>query len=214
MFKITKDNNGMIKRLSYAEYKALDPKDSSTYKAAILEELRSYHQPLADNLGVKRNDFQHKTPFYSPKGRYVVSIFDNEFLKEKGLFFEMYDNAFNPTDEEKTIYNVPHNLNYEEEYEVNLLNKTHTAYLVPVDELRIINKYSVSISGSSALLDVEKKPTKAETKQSVINKVDSPFLDDCSFSDMTIRDYYAIQKGIPVSSKDWLNNLIKSTTNK
>ena len=170
MFKITKDNNGMIKRLSYAEYKALDPKDSSTYKAAILEELRSYHQPLADNLGVKRNDFQYKTPFYSPKGKYVVSIFDNEFLKEKGLFFEMYDNAFNPTDEEKTNYNVPHNLNYEEEYEVNLKNPNGNAYLVPVDELRIINKYSVSISGSSALLDVEKNQLKLRQNNQLLIK--------------------------------------------
>ena len=33
---------------------------------------------------------------------------------------------------------------------------------------------------------------------------------DAPYSEMTIRDYYAIHTGKPVSSKNWLNELIKS----
>jgi hypothetical protein len=36
-------------------------------------------------------------------------------------------------------------------------------------------------------------------------------MEDAPYSEMTIRDYYAIQTGKPVSSKTWLNELIKST---
>ena len=208
MFKITHDSNGMIVRLPYSEFKALDPQDSKIYKAAILEELRTYHQPLINNLGIRKVDFQHKTPFYSPKGRYVVAIFDNEFLKEKGLFFEMYTNKFDSLDEERTVYNVPHNPNYEEEYEAH---SRPDAYLVPVDELRIVNRYSVAISGSGALLDIEKKSTKLEPKEASMQEANSPFLDDCLFSEMTVRDYYAMKTGKPISLKNWLNDLIKST---
>ena len=34
---------------------------------------------------------------------------------------------------------------------------------------------------------------------------------DAPYSEMTIRDYYAIHTGKPVSSKTWLNDLIKSS---
>jgi hypothetical protein len=33
---------------------------------------------------------------------------------------------------------------------------------------------------------------------------------DAPYSEMTIRDYYAIHTGKPVSAKTWLNELIKS----
>ena len=35
-------------------------------------------------------------------------------------------------------------------------------------------------------------------------------MEDAPYTEMTIRDYYAIQTGKPVSSKTWLNDLIKS----
>jgi hypothetical protein len=35
-------------------------------------------------------------------------------------------------------------------------------------------------------------------------------MSDAPYSEMTIRDYYAIQTGKPVSAKPWLNELIKS----
>jgi hypothetical protein len=36
-----------------------------------------------------------------------------------------------------------------------------------------------------------------------------PVVEDAPYSEMTIRDYIAIHTGKPVSSKGWLNELIK-----
>jgi len=33
-------------------------------------------------------------------------------------------------------------------------------------------------------------------------------LEDCPYSEMTLRDYMAIHTGKPVSLKDWLNELV------
>jgi hypothetical protein len=200
----------LLPRLSYAEYKALDPLEQKKYKAEILNELREFHKPLINNLGVSSNDFQFKVPFYH-KGIQVIGVFNNEFTKQKGLFFEMFDREFNPTDKERTVYNVAHNVNYEEEYEINQNN----SYLVPLDELRVVNSYSVAISGESAIVDAQKKTTgltynkPAETKKEEVEQYN-----DALFSEMTIRDYYAMQTGKPLSLKPWLNDLIKSTINK
>jgi hypothetical protein len=34
-------------------------------------------------------------------------------------------------------------------------------------------------------------------------------MEDAPYSEMTLRDYYAIHTGKPVSAKTWLNELIK-----
>jgi hypothetical protein len=86
---------------------------------------------------------------------------------------------------------------------------------VPLDELRVVNSYSVAISGESAIVDAQKKTTgltynkPAETKKEEVEQYN-----DALFSEMTIRDYYAMQTGKPLSLKPWLNDLIKSTINK
>jgi hypothetical protein len=36
-------------------------------------------------------------------------------------------------------------------------------------------------------------------------------MEDAPYSEMTIRDYFAIQTGKPVSAKGWLNDLIKNS---
>jgi hypothetical protein len=36
-------------------------------------------------------------------------------------------------------------------------------------------------------------------------------MEDALYSEMTIRDFYAIKTGKPVSTKQWLNELIRST---
>ena len=57
------------------------------------------------------------------------------------------------------------------------------------------------------------KPTKAAQieAQAGINIPKAPApMEDAPYSDMTIRDYYAIHTGRPVSVKPWLNELIKN----
>lgn len=203
----TTTQNSRRTRLMYDEYKSLTGEDQKRYKAEILEEMREYHSSLLEDLGVSRLDFQMKMAFYDKQARNVVGIFASEFKKEKGFYFELITRDFDPVDEERTVYRIPYNPSFEDEYEMN----EKGSYLVPLEELRVVNPSSIAISGPSALLDQRKsKPaTTAAVKQTTVYKAPGP-IEDAPYSEMTIRDYYAIQTNKPVSTKVWLNELIKS----
>lgn len=193
-------------RLTYDEYKSLTQDEQKRYKADILEEMRDYHSTLLQELGVSHLDFQMKMAFYDKQARNVVGIFASEFKKEKGFYFELITREFEPLDENRTVYRIPYNPAFEEEYEMN----EKGSYLVPLEELRMVNASSVAISGPSALLlDEPKTKTTTAPKPTVSYKAPAP-IEDAPYSDMTIRDFYAIQTGKPVSTKTWLNELIKS----
>ena len=197
---VKKENLPMKKRkLTYDEFRALSQEEQKRYKAEILEEIRDYHQTLIDDLGISRNDFQMKMPFYDKTARNVVGIFASEFKKEKGFYFELITREFDPADEYRTIYRIPFNSSFEEEYEVN----EKGSYLVPLEELRVVNRSSVAISGTSAIVDIP-KPTPSVSYKAPAS------MEDALYAEMTIRDFYAIFTNKPVSKRTWLNDLIKS----
>jgi hypothetical protein len=191
-------------RLSYDEYKSLSAEDQKRYKAQILEEMRDHHSNLLEDLGVSRLDFQMKMAFYDKQARNVVGIFASEFKKDKGFYFELITKEFEPIDENRTVYRIPYNPSFEEEYEMN----EKGSYLVPLEELRMVNPSSIAISGPSALLD-QPKSKSINPKPTVAYRAPAP-IEDAPYSEMSIRDYYAIHTGKPVSTKTWLNELIKS----
>ena len=176
--------------------------DVKEIKKQKLEEIRDYHQSLINNLGIPRTDFNMKMPFYDKQARYVVGIFASEFKKEKGFYFELITRDLEPADPNRTVYRIPFNSSFEEEYELN----EKGSYLVPLEELRAIDAQSVAVSGTSALLETPKQTPKPVAAY----KAPAP-MEDAPYAEMTIRDFYAIHTGKPVSSKTWLNELIKST---
>lgn len=173
------------------------------WKKDKLEAIRSFHQELINDLGIDRSDFNMKMPFYDQKARMVVGIFASEFKKEKGFFFELVTRKLDPADPERKVYRVAPSSSYEEEYELN----EKGSYLVPIEELRVVNPDSVAISKLSAVTASDKvlRPSLSE----MAYKAPAP-MEDAPYSEMTIRDYYAIHSGKPVSAKNWLNDLIKN----
>lgn len=163
--------------------------DFQDYKRKKLEEFRDFHQNLLAKLGVNRLDFNFKTPFYDRKGRNVIGIFPSEFRKPNGFYFELVTRDYNPLDPNRTVYKIPSNFAYEEEYELN----ERGSYLVPLEELRSINSSN---------------PVSFE-KPSVSYKAPAP-MEDAPMSEMTMRDYIAIHTGRPISAKVWVNEIIKS----
>jgi hypothetical protein len=174
------------------------------WKKAKLEAIRDYHQSLIDDLGISRTDFNMKMPFYNSRGEMVVGIFASEFKKEKGFFFELVNRGLEPTKPERTVYRVAPSTTFQDEYELN----EKGSYLVSLDELRTVNPQSVAISKSSAVTSSDRFNTKQPAAPEVMYKAPAP-MEDAPYSDMTIRDYYAIHTGKPVSAKTWLNELIK-----
>ena len=187
------------------------PEEVREWKAQKLETIRNHHIDLIRDLGVSPLDFNMKMPFYDEQKRYVVGIFASEFKREKGFYFELVTRSLDPIHSDRRVYRVPPSTVFHEEYELN----EKGSYLVPLEELRMINLQAVAISSSSAVTSTDKvfssKPVPEEqTKpaaEQLAPKADAPY------SEMTIRDYIAIHTGRPVSFKSWVNELVTKPYN-
>ena len=191
---------------------AMTEEEKKKFKSDRLEYFRSYHKDLINDLGISKMDFNVKMAFYDKQGRKVVGIFPSEFKKEKGFYFELITRDLDPLfPDTRSVFRLPYNTSFEEEFEMN----ERGSYLVPLEELRTIDKQSVAISKYSAVSINDKFTSAAKLElpeTESIYKAPAPMdTADAPYSEMTIRDYYAIHTGKPVSSKTWLNDLIKSS---
>lgn len=188
----------------------MTPEELKAFKASSLKAIRDYHRGLISELGIPDTDFNMKMAFYNKTGEMVVGIFASEFNKEKGFFFELITRDLKPADPNRIVYRIAPSVEFEEEYELN----EKGSYLVPISELRVVNPESVAISGPSAVTSSDGFALASKfpiTQEPVIQAYKAPSaMEDAPYSDMTIRDYYAIQTNKPVSAKNWLNDLIKS----
>jgi hypothetical protein len=184
------------------------------WKRSKLEAIRTYHIELIKDLGISVTDFNMKMPFHNKSGKLVVGIFSSEFKKEKGFYFELVTRELDPVDVKRTVYRIPYNAAFEEEYELN----EKGSYLVPIEELRSIDPQSIAVTKYASVESTENtEPIVFTTNTNpnlknvpVYNAPASMDMSDAPYSEMTIRDYYAIHTGKAVSAKTWLNELIKS----
>ena len=184
------------------------------WKRSKLEAIRTYHMELIKDLGISVTDFNMKMPFHNKSGKLVVGIFSSEFKKEKGFYFELVTRELDPVDVKRTVYRIPYNAAFEEEYELN----EKGSYLVPIEELRSIDPQSIAVTKYASVESTQNiEPIVFTTNANpilknvpVYNAPASMDMSDAPYSEMTIRDYYAIHTGKPVSAKPWLNELIKS----
>ena len=94
----------------------LTKEEKDKIRPVRLSEARQYHKDLIERLGISPNDFNIKVPWKDRYGRDCVLLFDSEFLKEKGFYFEMADSNLN-FHEDRKVYKVSRNTNYKDEYE-------------------------------------------------------------------------------------------------
>lgn len=188
---------------------SMSEEERTKYKAQKTKDMRDFNAELIVDLGISQFDFNMKTQFYDEQRRLVVGIFPSEFKKTKGFFFELIDSDLNPTDPERKVYRVPPTSSFEEEYELN----SKGSFLVPIEELKVVHRSSVAINKMSAFTGTVESVFKVTEKarEALVNipKAPSP-MEDAPYSEMTIRDYFAIQFLKPVSAKGWLNELIKN----
>jgi hypothetical protein len=186
----------------------MDDDEKKAYRQLKLKELQDYNQDLINDLGVAKSDFNMKKAF-TRNGVVVVGMFENEFKKSKGYYFELINSDIEPDDANRTVYRLSPTQFYADEFEMDEYGK----FLVPVDQLRIVNRQSAVISkGSSATSSdrVLKNQVFETTTLKPPLPVNLPLkVDDAPYSEMTIRDYIAIHTGKPVSTKSWINELIK-----
>ena len=190
----------------------MDEDEKRLYRQKKLKEMHDYNEDLIKDLGISKSDFNMKKAF-TRLGVIVVGIFENEFKKPKGLYFELINSDIEPDDPARTVYRLSPTEFYADEYEMDEYGK----FLVPVEQLRIVNRHSATISKASASTSSDRVLKDEPTLRTTIPNFKPPLpytesqlkVDDAPFSEMTIRDYLAIHTGKPVSTKSWLNELIK-----
>jgi len=188
----------------------MDKEEKKAYRQIKLKEVLEYNKDLIDDLGISKSDFNMKKAF-TRNGVVVIGFFDNEFKNPKGYYFELINSDLEPDDINRTVYRLAPTEFYEDEYEMDEFGK----FLVPVDELRVINRQSAVIAKGSAATSSDKFnqqermmfSSKAPIPTAITTVKQS--IEDAPYSEMTIRDYIAIHTGKPVSTKSWLNELVK-----
>lgn len=151
---------------------------------------------------------------YRPTGKTDVhiSFFHSEISRGQDLFIEFSNRDNVPEDINRTLYLWRFNPHYDEEYEKTEPDARtgNIRYLVPVDELKVIKKYSISEPTVAAPIAPPVKTKKIETK-TIETDFDLPDLSlDPPINEMTMLDLAAILLNKPVSKKEWLNNIIKN----
>lgn len=164
--------------------------DKKVDKATRILELRKYHQPVFEALGISNALYLPKM-FYKPTGKdkLHVSFFISELSKGRDIYTEMVDRDFISEDEKRTLYKWEFNMYWDSEYEKTTSNPVRV--LIPISDLKVVDPKKVIISHPEDDFDAG---------------CDG---DDCELNSMTIRDLAAILWKIPVSKRQWLNNLVK-----
>lgn len=168
------------------------------------DEHADYHALLLEDLGVDRQSFKIKTLYPNSKGIDCVNIFEHEFNKPNGFYVEIVDwKDFEPFDSKRTIYRVPDNPTFKDDYE-----NGDKGYRVPLSELKAVNPVAAVISGASSVKpDIKTTPSYMKSEPFSLTENE-----DIAYTEMTIRDFYAIYHNKPVSKRNWLNKLIQNTT--
>lgn len=177
--------------------------DSPEDKKENLKKLKEFHKNTMGELGVSDYSLIPKLA-YRPSGKtdLHISFFYSEISKGQDVYVEFTDRNNVPEDPDRTLYLWKFNPHFEEEYEKTepTAGTGHVRYLVPVEELKTIKKYS-----PEAIVNTPKETVK---KPALDFSLPNPETDP-PINEMTIRDLAAIMLKKPVSNKEWLNNIIK-----
>ena len=164
-------------------------------KREKIRKLKEFHQETFNAIGIQDAIFVPKMA-YRPIGKseICISFFASEINKGEDVFVEFCSKENIPEDPERKLYKWHYNPHFHEEYDKTEPNPVsgHVRYLVPIEELIIIEK--------------PKAEVKTEIEFKEFNLPDPE--DDLPFDQMTMRDFAAIILKKPCSRKNWLNTLI------
>jgi hypothetical protein len=165
---------------------------SGEERKAKVAELRKTHQPVFDALGEPEALFYPKLA-YKPEGKDDphMAFFVSELRRGVDIYTEFVGSNCDSEDPDRTLWKWNYNPHWQEEYDnTEGIDNGPLRYLVPVSEF------------------VKVKLIKASSNTEEL-ALPNFSLDDAPISEMTIRDLAAILLKKPVSTKEWLNDLLK-----
>lgn len=177
----------------------LSTKNISSRRSAV-EELKQKHIKLFEQEGVEKPKFIPKMAYIPSGGQdRIIALFPSEIMGGEDIYTEFVSKQNVPEDPERTLWKWPFNPEFETEYEKSDPHPAtgHRRYLIPIDELIDV-----------ATLHREEP---VQTTLTLIEPVteNGKLVDDAPLSEMTMRDEIAIRWELPVSNKEWLNELVR-----
>tara|TARA_Y100000592_G_scaffold25454_2_gene40098 strand:+ start:3575 stop:4099 length:525 start_codon:yes stop_codon:yes gene_type:complete len=112
-----------------------------------VQNLRQLHQPYFDKVGISDALFIPKMA-YRPQGKdeLYISFFPSELENECDIYTEFVSIDYVSEDPKRTLYQVPHNPFWKDEYEIIVSNSGHARHFIPVNELKVIGTASSRIN--------------------------------------------------------------------
>lgn len=199
-------------------------KEEAQKKRERINKLIQYHKDLFVKEGVTNPKFIPRLCF-PMEGTYCVSFYQRELQGGVDIYTEFCDRQYEPEDKQRRLWKWVYDPAYAEKY---AQTEPHQAtgdrrYLIPVEELIDVREFHKQKEIVEQLKQSQEKRQEAEKidNQLILPLTNEPepspdlapaknSEQDASYDSMTIRDYAAIQWKLPVSSKPWLNELIKS----
>jgi hypothetical protein len=169
------------------------PSQGSTEKTnkEKIADLLLRHIPGLMQIGITDPVFTPKM-VYQYKERQVITLFPSECEAGKDIYLEFVNRAYESEDPTHTLYKLPHNPHYKQEYETRTIS-TGLGYVVPTSALEIVVLPMNDDEESGEVYDfglIEDPESDGPAKQ------------------MSLRDYAAIHLRVPCSKKAWLNEAV------
>ena len=196
---------------------------SSTFKASTEPEKKKHIKEITtEYLPFWQNLFNHmgiSSPRFGSKLCYMVKEFGEERVEcvrfwaselssNQDFYIEMFDWDQEHYDRKnRKLYRLVNNANWKlntlKYVEVETSVEGRNTYAVRLSDLELVNSTPVT----SAYADVV--TIEEESEDDLFPGMYSE-KEDSHFSAMTMRDYYCVKQNVPMSNKEWLNDLIKT----
>jgi len=196
---------------------------SSTFKAStepekkkhikeITTEYLPFWQNLFNHMGISSPRFGSKLCYmgkeFGEERVECVRFWASELSSNQDFYIEMFDwDQENYDRKNRKLYRLVNNpnwkLNTKKYVEVETSVEGRNTYAVRLSDLELVNSTPVT-SAYADVITIEE-----ESEDDLFPGMYSE-KEDSHFSAMTMRDYYCVKQNVPMSNKEWLNDLIKT----
>jgi hypothetical protein len=196
---------------------------SSTFKAStepekkkhikeITTEYLPFWQNLFNHMGISSPRFGSKLCYmgkeFGEERVECVRFWASELSSNQDFYIEMFDWDQEHYDRKnRKLYRLVNNANWKlntlKYVEVETSVEGRNTYAVRLSDLELVNSTPVT-SAYADIVAIEE-----ESEDDLFPGMYSE-KEDSHFSAMTMRDYYCVKQNVPMSNKEWLNDLIKT----
>ena len=194
-----------------SNFKASTEPEKKKHITQITTEYLPFWQNLFNHMGISSPKFGSKLCYmgkeFGDERVECVRFWASELSGNQDFYIEMFDWDQEHYDRKnRKLYRLVNNpnwkLNTKKYVEVETSVEGRNTYAVRVSDLELVNSTTVT-SAYADVITIEE-----ESEDDLFPGMYSE-KEDSHFSAMTMRDYYCVKQNVPMSNKEWLNDLIK-----